>query len=123
MDISSLTSLVNEAMDKTRTALQKIPGLLLLATTSRRPGFSSILASAKIYSDMTYTQKDKDDIVTEFVYNVVNQIKLNIQDDGVCFVAIPPGGIRFQLTGGNAGGPIVLDGSNVNYVFTWAIIR
>lgn len=48
---------------------------------------------------------------------------MNIQDDGVCFVAIPPGELKFQLVGGNAGGPLVLDGQNINYVFTWAIIR
>lgn len=64
-----------------------------------------------------------DDVLKGFIYNVINRIKLNIQDDAVCFVAIPPGGIRFSLQSGNVGGPIVLDGSNTNYVFTWAIIR
>ena len=116
-------SLITNALDKTRVALQKIPGIFLICTCARRPGFSSILTSAKVYADMTYTQEDNDEIVKEFTFNLINRIKMNIQDDGVCFVAIPPGELKFQLVGGNAGGPLVLDGQNINYVFTWAIIR
>lgn len=71
---------------------------------------------------MNYVENN-DEIVKEFTFNLINRIKMNIQDDGVCFVAIPPGELKFQLVGGNAGGPLVLDGQNINYVFTWAIIR
>ena len=110
-------------MNRVRTVLVQIPGILLICTCSRRPGFSSILASAKIYADMKYAQNENDEIVKGFVFNVIDRIKKNIQDDGVCLVAIPPNGLILQLVGGNAGGPVVLNGSNVNYVFTWAIIR
>ena len=123
MNISGLISIVNGALDRTRVALQKIPGLLLICTCSRRSGFSSILTSAKVYADMAYANNENDDIVKEFVFNVIDSIKRNLQDDGVCFIAIPPGSIQLQLNGGNAGGPAVLVGSNKNYVFTWAIIR
>lgn len=123
MNISSLMQIVNGALDRTRIALQKIPGLLMICTCSRRPGFSSILASAKVYSDMNYVQQEYDDIVKKFVYNVVDRIKLNIQDDGVCFIVIPPNELTLQLAGGNAGGPVLLTGTNKNYVFTWGITR
>jgi hypothetical protein len=72
---------------------------------------------------MVYADNENDDIVKEFVFNVIDRIKRNLQDDGVCFIAIPPGSIQLQLNGGNAGGPAVLVGSNKNYVFTWGIIR
>lgn len=121
MNISSVISTVTSVMDKVRTKLAQIPGLLMICTCSRRPGFSSIIASAKIYSDMQ--QNENDEIVKKFVFNVVDRIKRNIQDDGVCFVAIPPYGLSLKLVGGNAGGPIILEGGNTNYVFTWAIIR
>lgn len=123
MNISGLISLVNSALDRTRIALQKIPGLLLVCTCSRRPGFSGILTSAKVYADMTYADNENDEILKEFIFNVIDRIKKNLQDDGVCFIAIPPGAIQLQLNGGNAGGPVVLTGSNKNYVFTWGIIR
>lgn len=121
MNISSLISAVNETLERTRVKLQHIPGLLLICTCTRRPGLSSILTSAKVYTDMQ--ENDNDEIVKQFVFNVIDKIKRNIQDDGVCFVAIPPGEIKFELLGSNAGGPIIFDGSNKNYVFTWAIIR
>ena len=131
MNISSLTSSITEVLDRIKVPLAKIPGLFLTCTCSRRPGFSSILASAKIYADMAYVQEN-DEIVKKFVYNVINRIKMNIQDDGVCFVIIPPGEMKFQLAGANAGGPIILNESpadsskspsNNNFVFVWAIIR
>lgn len=123
MNISTLIQSISAALSATMASLTPLPGLLMLCTSSRRPGFSSILASAKIYADMEYANNENDEIVKAFVYNVVQRIKQNIQDDGVCFVAIPPGGINLSLAGGNAGGPVSLTGSNVNYVFTWAIIR
>lgn len=123
MNIKSVIENTLSLLEKARTKLQKLPGLLLTCTCSRRPGFSSIVTSAKIYADMNYADNENDDIVKEFVYNVVNRIKMNIQDDGVCFVAIPPGELDLQLMGGNGGGPIVLKGTNKNYVFTYAIIR
>lgn len=123
MNISSLIQIITNALDKVRTVLAPIPGLLLVCTCSRRPGFSSLLTSAKVYSDMEYANNEFDDVVKEFVYNVVNRIKENIQDDGVCFIAIPPNQLKLQLAGGNGGGPVLLDGTNKNYVFTWAIIR
>ena len=82
-----------------------------------------ILTSAKVYADMTYVQEDNDEVVKEFTYNLIDHIKQNIQDDSVCFVAIPPNELMVNLNGANAGGPVVLVGSNINYVFVWAIIR
>ena len=132
MNISSLLSIVTNALDRAKVFLAKIPGLLLICTCTRRPGFSTILTSAKVYSDMDYVQEEYDDVLKEFVFNLINRIKMNIQDDGVCFVIIPPGEMKFQLVGGNAGGPIVLNESpqdtqqipsNNNFIFAWAIIR
>lgn len=132
MNISSLLSIVTNALDRAKVFLAKIPGFLLICTCTRRPGFSTILTSAKVYSDMDYVQEEYDDVLKEFVFNLINRIKMNIQDDGVCFVIIPPGEMKFQLMGANAGGPIVLSESpqdtqqipsNNNFIFAWAIIR
>ena len=68
-------------------------------------------------------QNENDEIVKKFVFNVVDKIKKNIQEDGVVFVSIPPGELKLQLNGANGGGPVVLTGSNKNFVFAWAIIR
>ena len=121
MNIRSLLSNIVAAVDSVRTALAPIPGILMLCTCSRRPGFSSIIASAKVYADMN--QNENDEIVKKFVFNVINRIKENLHDDGVCLVVIKPNELQFQLTGGNAGGPVEAVGTNINPVLTWAIIR
>ena len=123
MNINSLIQTISSMFETARNTVHTIPGLFLVCTCSRRPGFSSLKTSAKIYSDMDVVQKEYDDIVKAFVYNLVDRIKENIHEDGVCFVAIPPNQLQLQLVGGNAGGPVVLNGTNKNYVFTWAIIR
>jgi len=79
--------------------------------------------SAKIYADMNYAQNENDEIVKQFVFNVIDRIKQNIHDDGVCFIIIPPGELQLQLNGANALGPVVATGSNTNFVLAWGIIR
>ena len=68
-------------------------------------------------------QNENDEIVKKFVFNVINRIKENLHDDGASLVVIKPNELQFQLTGGNAGGPVEAVGTNINPVLTWAIIR
>lgn len=133
MNIAGLVQIVSSAVDAIHSFLAPIPGILMLCTCTRRPGLSSILMSAKIYADMN--QNENDEIVKKFVFNVIDKIKRNLQNDGVCFVIIPPGELKFQLIGANAGGPIILNesptsspekpepASNNSYIFAYAIIR
>lgn len=121
MNIAELIENFMVVIDKARVALQPLPSIMLLCTCMRRPGISAVVTSAKIMGDME--QNENDDVVKKFIFNVVEKIKLNFQDDAVCFIAIPPGELRFKLMSANGGGPIVLDGTNNSYVFMWAIIR
>lgn len=121
MNIQNIISSIVSAVDYVRSAITPIPGILMAYTCARRPGFSSIITSAKVYADMNQTENDE--IVKEFVFNLINRIKENIQDDGTCLVVIKPNELQFQLTGGNAGGPVEAIGTNINPVLAWAIIR
>lgn len=130
MNLNGLIQVVSSSLDAVRGFLAPIPAFLMLCTATRRPGFLSTLTSAKIYADMNL--ESNDDIVKAFVYNVVDKFKQNLQDDSVCFIAIPPGELKFELIGGNAGGPIVLNEnpansneapSNATFVFALGIIR
>ena len=123
MGISGLISIISEGLERARIKLQQIPAILLLCTCTRRSGLSSIIMSAKIYADMNYAQNENDEIVKQFVFNVIDRIKQNIHDDGVCFIIIPPGELQLQLNGANALGPVVATGSNTNFVLAWGIIR
>ena len=132
MNISSVIQTVSSAIDSVRGALAPIPGTLMLCTCARRPGFSSILTSAKIYADMH--QNENDEILKKFVMNVVDKLKNNLHDDAACWVVIPPGALKFILTGSNAMGPVVfrdaknpdpydLTISNGHFIIAYGIIR
>ncbi len=130
MNFSSVIQSISSALNVARIKLQPIPGLLMLCTSGRRPGLSSILASAKIFSEMN--ESEFDDVLKKFIYNLVDKIKLGIQDDAVCLIVIPPGELKYTLTGGNVFGPVILNEnpmdatklpSNPNYVVCWGIIR
>ena len=130
MNIASAIQIVTAALDSVRGFLAPIPAILMLCTCTRRPGFLSILASAKIYADMN--QNENDEILKKFVMNVVDKFKTNLHDDSVCFIIIPPGSLKFRLVGSNGGGPIIFTESeatsskmieNLSYVFAWGIIR
>lgn len=130
MNITSIIQAILMPLEHVRNILIPIPGILALCTASHRPGFSSILTSAKVYADMN--TNENDDIIKKFVYNVIDKIKLNLQADAVCMIAIPPGGIEYILTGGNVLGPIVFSQdsedpksplTNKDFIFVWGIIR
>jgi hypothetical protein len=130
MNINGIIQGISNLLKVSRPPLSHIPGLMLVCTCNRRPGLSSLVQAAEVFSEME--QNEYDDILKKFTYNLLDKIKKNIQDDGVCFIAIPPGEMKFQLTGGNAGGPIVLSESpadstqvpsNNNFIFTYGIIR
>lgn len=136
MNITSVIEAVLTMAERVRNALVPIPGLLLLSTSSRRPGFSSILTSAKIYSDLNIDTSagvtNNDEILKKFIFNVVDKIKLGLHADAVCMMAIPPGEIQYVLTGGNPMGPIIFNQdpeneektpSNKEFVFVFGIIR
>ena len=73
MNIVNLIQVITGAIENIRSFLAPIPAILLQCTCSRRPGFSAILTSAKIYADMKQTEND--DIVRKFVFNVIDKIK------------------------------------------------
>ena len=124
MNISNILALINTALSGVLEILKPIPGFLLLCMSNRRPGIESILMAAEIFSNLKLSREDGfDDVLTKFIFNYVRILKENLQDDGVCLIVIPPNELKFQLTGGNAGGPIVLTGSNKNFVLCYGIIR
>ena len=46
----------------------------------------------------------------------VEEIINAIRDDGQIQISIPPGAIQFTGSGSNAGGPVVVVGTNINFI-------
>ena len=116
--INAISGLLGEA----RGPLIPIPGILLKCTAMRRPGISAAVAAARAFSNQIKGNFE-DDTLKRFIFTFVETLKTNMQDDGVCNIAFPPGSFLFRLEGVNGGGPVVLIGTNKNYVLGWGIIR
>lgn len=120
--ISEIINAVSGLLGEARGPLIPIPGILLRCTAMRRPGISAAVAAAGTFSSQIKGNFE-DDTLKRFIFNYVETLKTNMQDDGVCNIVFPPGSILFQLSSANAGGPVTLIGTNNNFVLAWGIIR
>lgn len=130
MNINSLIHLVDSALDKVRKPVNKVAAFMVYATARRRPGVSKIKISSEIISDNatlginTGPMPDGgDNIVNEFVYNVVEKVIDTLKDDAMIECVIPRGSVIVEAKGANAGGPVEAVGTNINNAKGYGILR
>ena len=130
MNIKKLTELVDKALEAASRPVNIISAFLIYATAVNRPGVSKIKISSEIISDNatlginTGKMPDgTDNVVNEFVYNVVEKVIDTLKDDAMVECVIPIGSLIVEATGGNAGGPITAIGTNINNAKGYGVIR
>lgn len=130
MNIKKLTELVDKALEAASRPVNIISAFLIYATAVNRPGVSKIKISSEIISDNatlginTGKMPDgTDNVVNEFVYNVVEKVIDTLKDDAMVECVIPTGSLIVEATGGNAGGPITAIGTNINNAKGYGVIR
>lgn len=130
MNIKKLIELTNNALENVRKPVKALAGFLVYATAVQRPGLSKIKISSEIISDNetlginTGQMPDgTDNVVNEFVYNVVEKVVDSLKDDAMVECVIPIGSVMIQAEGANAGGPVVAVGTNINNVKGYGVIR
>lgn len=130
MNITSLIELTNKAMEAARKPATKIAALLVYSTAVQRPGVSKIKITSEVISDNaalginTGQMPDgTDNVVNEFVYNVVEKVIDNLKDDALVECVIPSGSLIVEANGANAGGPVVAVGTNINNAKGYGVIR
>lgn len=130
LTIDTITNSIRSAVDKLKTAAQVLPPLLLYCTAIKRPGLSAVQIASKVISNNallginTGTNPDgSPNIVNEYTYNIVKAIVEAIAEEGVVHVAIPAGSLMIQVTGANAGGPVVSVGTNTTNTIAYGLIR
>lgn len=121
MTIQSICESINKLINTARTPLSNIPPLLLVCSAINRPGMSAMMIASNIIRRQTEAgapfgpSKDGSANIAEAMERIrVEEIVKAIKMDGKVQVAIPIGGIQFMGTGSNAGGPIIINGFNVN---------
>lgn len=130
MNIKALLETVNSALDAARKPVTAMAALLVYATAIQRPGISKIKITSEIISDNatlginTGQMPDgTENVVNEFVANVVEKVVDTLKDDAMVECVIPIGALVVEANGGNAGGPVVAIGSNINNAKGYGIIR
>ena len=130
MNIKKLIETVNTALDAARKPATTLAAIMIYATAVNRPGISKIKITSEIISDNetlginTGQMPDgTDNVVNEFVNNVVEKVIDTLKDDALVECVIPTGSVIVQANGSNAGGPIVAIGTNINNAKGYGVIR
>ena len=130
MNIKRLIETVNTALDAARKPATTLAAIMIYATAVNRPGISKIKITSEIISDNetlginTGQMPDgTDNVVNEFVNNVVEKVIDTLKDDALVECVIPTGSVIVQANGANAGGPIVAIGTNINNAKGYGVIR
>ena len=130
MNIAKVIDFVNEKLDMIDTPASVLPPFLLKCVSVTRPGLSPYKIAAKIIENNkiigipTGPNPDgSENKINQYTYNVVKCICDAIQNDASVQVAIPMNSIMVEAKGGNAGGPVVVVGSNLLDSISRGIIR
>ena len=128
--LKNVIDFTNLAIDAVRKPVNKLTGYLIYATARVRPGVSKIKIASEIITDNaplginTGQMPDgTDNVVNEFVYNVVEKVIDTLKDDSLVECVIPIGSVIVTAQGANAGGPVVAVGTNTNNAKGYGIIR
>lgn len=130
LTVSEVAGMITATIAAARKPAKQLPALLNYATAIRRPGFSPSIISSNIIQKngklgiVTGNNPDgTENVVNQFVENIIECVVKAIREDAVVEVTIPTGAITVQVEGGNAGGPVVAVGSNIIPVNVPGIIR
>lgn len=130
MNIKKLIESVDTALDAARKPANTLVGFMIYATAVHRPGISKLKITSDIIADNatlginTGQMPDgTDNVVNQFVANVVEKVVDTLKDDAMVECVIPSGSVIVNAQGGNAGGPVVAIGTNINNAKGYGIVR
>lgn len=130
MNLEKVVEKINEKLDSVDTPANILPPFLLKCVSVTRPGLSAykiaskIIENNKILGIPTGPNPDgSENKINQYTYNVVKCICDALREDASVQVAIPMNTIMVQATGGNAGGPVTVIGSNLLDSISRGIIR
>jgi hypothetical protein len=128
--IKGVIELTNSALDAARKPADALAAFLVYATAVQRPGISKLKITSDIIADnaalginIGQMPDGTDNVVNQFVANVVEKVVDTLKDDALVECVIPTGAVVVTAQGANAGGPVVAVGTNVNNAKGYGIIR
>ena len=118
------------ALNSMRKPAHVISTIIMLCALAKRPGLSCLISTSNIIQDLSKKgcptgplPDGSPNLMNELVASVVCETFRALKEDANIQLAIPPGSLNIQVTGGNAGGPFVGIGSNIAPGSGWANLQ
>lgn len=121
MSIESICDSISSVLEKARAPIATIPAILLICSAIKRPGLSAMMIASRIIKRQSEAgapfgaAADGSANVAEAmerirVEEMVNALKMESRVQ----IGMPIGGVQIMATGANSGGPVVVNGFNIN---------
>lgn len=130
MTIDKVVNTITNTLDSYQVPADTLPPLLLKCTSLTRPGLSAYKIAAEIIKNNqkigipTGPNPDgSDNLINQFIYNIVKSFVNALQNDASIHGAIPLQSLLIQATGANGGGPVTCVGTNLTDTIMKGIIR
>lgn len=129
--VTDIISKLNDSLNGMfRNSAKDISGVLL-ATSEARPGMSAQVSYAKILENLNkkgiYIESKNidgsDNLMNEFIKVIVDEVFRAIKEDANLQITVPIGSLTINASGANAGGPINVTGTNINFGKGYGVIQ
>lgn len=121
--IESITKSFQNLFDSNmRGPAKPIAAIILACSLAKRPGLSVALSTSNIIDELAkqgmptgMLPDGTPNHMNKVIHTVVKEVYRAIRFDMVVQGAMKPGDLSITTSGANAGGPVVSQGTNINY--------
>lgn len=120
MGINQIGQSFKNLFSSLRKPATVIPSIIMLCAMVRRPGLSCMVSTSNVLQDIAKrgcpTEPLPDgspNLMNELVSSMVCEIFRALKEDSNIQIALAPGAFTINATGGNAGGPVNVMGTNI----------
>lgn len=107
--------------NKLRKPANLVPGIIMLCSLVKRPGLSCIISVGNIIQELENNgiptgplPDGTPNLMNKMIRSIVCETIRSLKEDANIQITVPPGFINIVASGGNAGGPVTVVGSNIN---------
>lgn len=125
-----ITSIKNLFTVELRTPATALPAIIMACSLVKRPGLSCLLSTNNVLQNISKKGLPIDklpdgspNLMNALVHSIICEVVRTIKEDANLQTVIEPGALTITATGGNAGGPVTVVGTNTNYIKGMGVVQ